>query len=181
MKPVPYVNESFIVSIIWRSWFQWMIFLPYETQETASLAAAVPSEHFIYYTRHLTTVADSTGCVVLSRGCDVRELVFLIPDMTAFVIELNDFLSFYKESIVGDDVYNVVIQRQRLQRRSCERVVRESRDACVAIMKRLCSAPVSPKMRERVRQFVAGYVKFYLEVTRYRFKELFPEGVKLRL
>ncbi|KAL3443716.1 hypothetical protein BJX65DRAFT_311516 [Aspergillus insuetus] len=137
-----------------------------------SLAAAVPSEHFIYYTRHLTTVADSTSCVVLSRGCDAKGFVYLLPDMTAFVIELNDFLSFYKESIVSDDVYNVVIQRQ-----SVERVLRESRDACVAIMKRLCSAPVSPQMRERVRQFVAGYVKFYLEVTRYRFKELFPDGV----
>ncbi|KAL3483874.1 hypothetical protein BJX62DRAFT_69099 [Aspergillus germanicus] len=121
------------------------------------------------------------SCVVLNRGCDAKEFVYLLPDMTAFVIELNDFLSFYEESIVGDDVYIVVIQRQRLQHQSFEWVIRESRDACVAIMKRLCSAPVSPQMRESVRQFVAGYVKFYLEVTRYRFKELLPVGTRDRV
>ncbi|KAL2837582.1 isoprenoid synthase domain-containing protein [Aspergillus pseudoustus] len=168
--------EPFIVSIIWKSWFQWMIFLPYETQETASLAS-VPSEHFINYTRHLTTVADSTSCVVFNNGSDAKEFVQLIPDMTAFVIEINDFLSFYKESIVGNDCYNVIIQRQRLHQETYEQVIQQSRDACLEIMKRLCSAPVSARMRELVRQFVAGYVKFYLGVTRYRLKELFSNKV----
>jgi hypothetical protein len=163
--------EPFVVSTIWKAFFQWLVFLPYETHQADNLAS-VQSVQFIEYMRQLTTVADSTSCVVFTKDMNWNEYVQLIPPMALFVSEVNDLLSSYKELIVGKDACSVMIQRQKLWQQPIEQVVQGSCDICLGILNRIYSAPASSELKCRLRQWVAGYVQFYLEVDRYRLKEL---------
>jgi hypothetical protein len=163
--------DPFIVSTIWKAFFQWMMFLPHETHQADALAS-VRSVRFIDYMRQLTTVADSTSCVVFTRDMEWGEYIHVIPLMAVFVSEVNDLLSSYKELIVGQETCSVMIQRQKLWKQPIEQVVQTSCDICIEIIRSIYSAPASPELQERLRQWVAGYVQFYLEVDRYRLKEL---------
>ncbi|GAO14688.1 uncharacterized protein UV8b_04627 [Ustilaginoidea virens] len=163
--------EPFIISTLWRSFFQWMVFLPHETRHAKALAS-VRSMQFIDYMRQLLVVSDATSCVVFTKDIPWSEYIHHIPGMNLLVQEANDLLSSYKELIVGKDVCSVMIQRQKFRNKPIEEVIEESCDVCIETIKGLYSSPGSDELKMRLRQFVAGYVQFYLDVDRYRLKEL---------
>nr|GAT42580.1 predicted protein [Mycena chlorophos] len=98
----------------------------------------------------------------------------LVPDLMAFMNEVNDLMSFYKESMVGDERDNAIHMHACATGEGLTQALLDYRASCLELIRRLraTAAELGPDVQRKVDEFLNGYMAFHLMVPRYRLSEL---------
>ncbi|CCX32288.1 isoprenoid synthase domain-containing protein [Pyronema domesticum] len=104
---------------------------------------------------------------------DVRYYIASIPDIAEIINKINDILSFYKESVVGDEDYNYVCLEARRTGQTPVEILRESCDEQVRLVKEIKEALSAHDLcHEAFSEFVVGYIMYHCTNSRYRLSEI---------
>ncbi|KAB8204039.1 hypothetical protein BDV34DRAFT_226781 [Aspergillus parasiticus] len=101
-----------------------------------------------------------------------KDYLFLLPHLGKFVNEVNDFLSYYKESIVCHEG-NAFGRRGSGSGKPIEEVLVDSRKRCVDVVRFLQNVEMSPRLREALDSFIERFLNYHFDVDyRYRLSEV---------
>ncbi|RDK41501.1 terpenoid synthase [Aspergillus phoenicis ATCC 13157] len=93
----------------------------------------------------------------------------LIPDIAGIIEQLNDVLSFYKESVLGNEPGTWVKQTCVCKGISEGEAFKERVDQCLGSIRRLRAASEeNPRLVKTVNEFINGYPLFHLNAGRYK-------------
>ncbi|PYH37213.1 terpenoid synthase [Aspergillus neoniger CBS 115656] len=93
----------------------------------------------------------------------------LIPDIAGIIEQLNDVLSFYKESVLGNEPGTWIRQTSVCRGISEYEVFQERVDQCLGSIRRLRAAcEGNPRLLKTVNEFINGYPLFHLNAGRYK-------------
>ncbi|KAF9067448.1 terpenoid synthase [Rhodocollybia butyracea] len=80
------------------------------------------SMHFPIYLRHRTGVGEAYAAVVFKatkeQGLPLSRYITALPDMSLYIVLLNDLLSFHKEELAGETINMIHIRTQTLKENS---------------------------------------------------------------
>lgn len=99
----------------------------------------------------------------------------MIPDLMAFMDEVNDLMSFYKESMVGDERDNAIYMHASAKGQGLTQALLDYRTSALELVKRIRAFAASHEeagIRNQVDEFLNGYMAFHLTYPRYRLREL---------
>ncbi|KAJ5158778.1 terpenoid synthase [Penicillium coprophilum] len=100
-------------------------------------------------------------------------LLGVMPDLADLTCVINDVMSFYKESVVGDEYENFVHQQARVQNTSVGQVLEHLtvivQDRFNGVLRAIDS---NMKLYNLVQDWVKGQVLLYFKCARYRLDEL---------
>jgi hypothetical protein len=102
-----------------------------------------------------------------------------VPDLIAYINYTNDVISFYKESIVGEERVNYicnVAKTRGIGQSEALRVV--SREVCDTVKSIRLALREEPEMTEVVEDFFRSYVLFHLNQPRYQLMEVVADILK---
>ncbi|KAJ5345908.1 terpenoid synthase [Penicillium brevicompactum] len=109
---------------------------------------------------------------VFPFNLDLEEYFFMLPHMGRLVNEVNEFLSCYKESIIGKEK-SLYRFRSLGSGKSLEEVLVDSRSRCVEVIRFLQDAKATPRLREALDAFMDRLLNFHFDVdVRYRLSEV---------
>jgi hypothetical protein len=101
----------------------------------------------------------------------------IIPELMRWTDETNDILSFYKESIVGDERDNSIYLHALSHGQSPLQSLLDYQTSALGFLGRIKAfLDENEGLRKVVEEFVQGYLAFHFTNPRYRFREL---GVSL--
>ena len=98
-----------------------------------------------------------------------------LPEFMKIVDGVNDVISFYKESVVGSEENNFIMNVARAERRKPEEVWRRLCKEQVEVRREIMASLRGyghPGIEEVGRAFVNGYVGWHVQQKRYRLAEL---------
>lgn len=99
----------------------------------------------------------------------------LIPDLMAFMDEVNDLMSFYKESMVGDERDNAIYMHAGAQGQGLTQALLDYRASALELIARIRAFAAQHEdagIKDQVDEFLNGYMAFHLTYPRYRLSEL---------
>ncbi|KAI0822012.1 terpenoid synthase [Trametes gibbosa] len=96
----------------------------------------------------------------------------LLPDIEFYTNTMNDVLSFYKESLVGE-TNNFIHLRAAAERKDPLTVLHEVAEETLETIYRVDALTASDAQLSQIcRSYLGGYTEFHLRVARYRLGEL---------
>ncbi|CZR53884.1 uncharacterized protein PAC_03766 [Phialocephala subalpina] len=97
----------------------------------------------------------------------------LIPDLMAFINNTNDIMSFYKESIVGEERDNCIHLHARANDLMVQEALMNFQRSTLKYLGRIKEFLISNEsLRKPVEKFIQGYLAFHFATPRYRLGEL---------
>lgn len=141
-------------------------------QETKGMTLSRDAHGFPTFCRIMSGAADSYALFAFPPDLAVKHYIQSLPEMTVFVNNMNDILSFYKEELSGESV-NRVSLLATCQGTSKYHVLSQLADATVdahqTILKVLESNEVA---LTAYKNFSSGFVYFHTTLKRYRLSDL---------
>ncbi|KAI9042827.1 uncharacterized protein KD926_004892 [Aspergillus affinis] len=137
----------------------------------------IKAPQFPRYFRGMTGIPDVFAYFILTDELyslsRLTRLTFMAPDLNDFTNGVNDLLSFYKESVVGDETGNFVHQEAFVRDTGISTVLeRLAEDIVKRIENILDTASRDVVLLEFTEAYIMGYIAFHLREPRYRFSEL---------
>lgn len=120
------------------------------------------AEPFAYFIFPLARSQHPGGC----------EHLPLIPDLMAFMDEVNDLMSFYKESMVGDERDNAIYMHAGVRGQGLTQALLDYRASSLELIGRIRAFAAEAGLKDQVDEFLNGYMAFHLTYPRYRLSEL---------
>jgi hypothetical protein len=135
------------------------------------------SPKFPNYFRIMTGLAESYTYFVLSNDISSPDALNLLlqaaPEIMDFTDHVNDFLSFYKESIVSTERHNYVYQLAKARCTSTYEVLCGlSEDIKGYIANIQATVSENPTLSQYLNAYLYGFLAFHVQDRRYRFSEL---------
>lgn len=99
----------------------------------------------------------------------------IIPDLMAFMDEVNDLMSFYKESMVGDERDNAIYMHATARGHGLTQALLDYRASALDLIARIRAFAAQHDdagIKDQVDEFLNGYMAFHLTYPRYRLSEL---------
>lgn len=100
----------------------------------------------------------------------------IIPDLMAFMDDVNDLMSFYKESMVGDERDNAIYMHAKARGQGLTQALLDYRDTSLKLIGRIRAFAAGTNeesgLQDQVDEFLNGYMAFHLTYPRYRLSEL---------
>ncbi|KAL4723468.1 hypothetical protein ACLX1H_009103 [Fusarium chlamydosporum] len=112
--------------------------------------------------------------VIAQAGNHCCTPLAVMPDLMTWIDDTNDVMSFYKESIIGNERNNCVsIDARAIGKTPLESVKDYVESAMESLIRILEFAKVQqPEVRKKLQEFINGYITFHYNYPRYRLKEL---------
>ncbi|KAL4995224.1 terpenoid synthase [Aspergillus recurvatus] len=151
-----------------------------EAEYAGRIAVAPTAPDFPYYLRQKTGMAEVYAFFAFPTAL-FPESVFLpihlpiIPDLVRYFNLANDLLSFYKESVVGGERFNYILNHARTNKLTPVESLRQtvsSLTRCVANVRATLAHPDARELQDAVTKVFYGYVVFHYSSARYRLSEL---------
>ncbi|KAJ9661065.1 hypothetical protein H2198_002224 [Neophaeococcomyces mojaviensis] len=96
-----------------------------------------------------------------------------IPDLVNFINHVNDLLSFYKESIIGQERFNYVYNHARAQCVSPATALRDTAESTLSSIRNVREVlKQEPGLLRHVDRFVCGFITYHILCPRYHLGEL---------
>lgn len=150
-----------------------------EIERGAQLKPTEDSPSFTSYFRLKSGVAEPFAYFIfpLLRSRHPGDCAHLpmIPDLMAFMDEVNDIMSFYKESMVGDERDNAIYMHANAQGQGLTQALLDYRASALELIARIRAFAASQEeagIKNQVEEFLNGYMAFHLTYPRYRLSEL---------
>ncbi|PYI04686.1 terpenoid synthase [Aspergillus sclerotiicarbonarius CBS 121057] len=129
------------------------------------------------FLRRMTGMGEAFAHLCFPRALNIprEDYIPLVPEMDDFMNHVNDVLSFYKESIVGEEEENQILRYARLNQVSVQHSLEHFMalaDQSARNIRRL--AACTPELGRVMERFIQGYLRFNTECPRYRLKECLP-------
>ncbi|GFN20856.1 terpenoid synthase [Aspergillus tubingensis] len=121
------------------------------------------------FLRQKSAIGEAYAFLNFPGSWDVASYFPLIPDMAAIVDQLNDVVSFYKESVLGNEAGTWVRQTCVCLGVSEYEAIEIRAAQCLDCIRRLrgaCQGDV--KLLKRVNEFIQGYALYHLCLERYK-------------
>ncbi|KAH0831860.1 isoprenoid synthase domain-containing protein [Lanmaoa asiatica] len=140
--------------------------------ETRSMKISSAAHQYPTYQRTMSGVAEAYAFMVFPREVPLIDYIQAIPEMTQFINNVNDVLSFYKEEQVGETTNQISMLAARTKKSKLE-TYDEMTEATIGIYKRIVKIlEGSIDACEAFQHFTAGYICFHTSAARYRLKDL---------
>ncbi|EPS33065.1 hypothetical protein PDE_08027 [Penicillium oxalicum 114-2] len=98
----------------------------------------------------------------------------IMPDLMTWINDTNDIMSFYKESIIGDEVNNSISLHARAKSQTLLESVKDhvslATDAFVRIME--FAKDQHPEVQRKLLEFLNGYIAIHYKDPRYHMQDL---------
>lgn len=149
-----------------------------EIERGAKLQPTDSTPSFTSYFRLKSGVAEPFAYFIfpLSRSNDPGNCAHLplIPDLMAFMDEVNDIMSFYKESMVGHERDNAIYMHANANNQSVTQALHDYRTSALELIGRIrqFASQEGLGLKDQVDEFLNGYMAFHLVYPRYRLEEL---------
>jgi len=98
--------------------------------------------------------------------------VVVVPEMVDWLDHVNDFLSYYKERVVGQESDTFVENQARVDGGSEKEVLDSMGDMLGKARMKILKSELDEKMKEGLLRWMEGYVVYHLTQNRYRLKEI---------
>ncbi|KIJ60371.1 hypothetical protein HYDPIDRAFT_170274 [Hydnomerulius pinastri MD-312] len=140
--------------------------------ETRDMKISTDAQRYPTYQRIMSGVGEAYSFMVFDKEIPLNDYIQALPEMTLFIHNLNDVLSFYKEERAGESGNQVSLIAARKQTSKLEafnglaEITVELHGRILKIME------ASPAACEAFRQYTAGYVYFHTSLQRYRLLDL---------
>lgn len=154
-----------------------------ETEYAGRITLAPTAPDFPYYLRLKTGMAEAYALFAFPESL-FPESVFMpvylpvIPGLVRYINLANDLLSYYKESVVGGEIFNYTVNYARTNDLTPVESLREtvsSLNACVANIRATLAGPDSTgstDLHGAVTKLFSGYAVYHYSSARYRLSEL---------
>jgi len=140
--------------------------------ETKTMKISSAAQRYPVYQRTLSGVAEAYSFMVFPVEIPLNDYIQAIPDMTLFIHNVNDVLSFYKEELVGETTNQVSTLAARAHKSKLD-AYSELTEATIGLYKEIVKIlEDTPEACAAFKDYTAGYVYFHTSTTRYRFEDL---------
>ncbi|KAI1452570.1 putative trichodiene synthase [Annulohypoxylon moriforme] len=177
----------FISDMMMKATLEFISVCAFEQEYNEIFSDSSSTPEFPYYLRLKTGLAEVYAFFAFPE-CMYPEEVFLrmylptVPYIVRYLNLGNDFLSFYKESIVSDERLNYVHNYSRANDLTPIQVLQDTCSSlanCVRIVRKALAA--DPQLCNHFEQFFHGYVAYHFGAGRYKLSELgIPEIDQVR-
>ncbi|OOG00250.1 hypothetical protein ASPCADRAFT_502624 [Aspergillus carbonarius ITEM 5010] len=130
------------------------------------------------FLRRMTGMGEAFAhlCFPRTLGIPPEDYILLIPELEDFMNHVNDVLSFYKESLVGDEVENHILRYARFNQVSVQESVAHFITLAEQSTRNIRQLTAGrPELQRVTELFLQGYLRFNAECPRYRLKECMPQ------
>ncbi|EMD31446.1 hypothetical protein CERSUDRAFT_162851 [Gelatoporia subvermispora B] len=133
----------------------------------------IVSTQFIEYRRVKTGICDAYGCFIweLAQFPDEKGFMQAFPDAATYTNYAHDIMSFYKEILEGE-TGNYVQDRALVSGKSSLEALNDVIEDTIAIVERVRRILGEGKARDAWESFVAGYICYHVNSTRYRLADI---------
>ncbi|KAH0831846.1 isoprenoid synthase domain-containing protein [Lanmaoa asiatica] len=140
--------------------------------ETRSMKISSAAHQYPTYQRTMSGVAEAYAFMVFPREVPLNDYIQAIPEMTQFIHNTNDVLSFYKEERVGETTNQISTLAARTKKSKLE-AFGELTETTIGLFKRIVKIlEGSPRACEAFKHYTAGYVRFHTSIVRYQLEDL---------
>ncbi|KAI0643173.1 terpenoid synthase [Trametes meyenii] len=151
-------------------------FMGMHVEEMTSNGAIVPgATRYPYFLRLRTGLAAAYSHFNFIKGWrDPANVGYLqvLPELDHITVAVNDIISFYKESIVGE-TNNYIYLRATAEKKTALVVLTELVEETVDTVSRIEAITAEdPELRAICRSYIMGYVEFHFRAKRYRLDDL---------
>ncbi|PWY75212.1 terpenoid synthase [Aspergillus sclerotioniger CBS 115572] len=172
--------NAFDIGRIFKSVVDFMSGVIAEAEFLPRISQSPPSDG--QFLRRMTGMGDAFAHLCFPRALNIppEDYILLIPELDNFMDHVNDVLSFYKESIVGEEAENHILRHARLNGVSVQESVEHFMmlaEQSAGNIRRL--AACTPELQRVMELFLQGYIRFNTECPRYRLKECM-QGIEYR-
>ncbi|KAN0074715.1 Isoprenoid synthase domain containing protein [Tylopilus felleus] len=135
--------------------------------ETKTMKISSAAQRYPVYQRTLSGVAEAYSFMVFPWEVPLNDYIQAIPDMTLFIHNVNDVLSFYKEELVGETTNQVSTLAAHANKSRLE-TFGELTEATIGLYKEVVKILQDyPEACEAFKRYTAGYAYFHTSTTRY--------------
>ncbi|PYH93167.1 terpenoid synthase, partial [Aspergillus ellipticus CBS 707.79] len=171
--------SNFTMGMIYSTTFEAMLSMVMEASGREFTPDQVSAD-FTSFFRWLLGFGKPYGFFILAPALydvDIREveavLFGVMPDLSEVGVVLNDDMSFYKESVVGDERNNYIYKEARSRGISLYQELRETTERMVTTYQVLHKKTAEiPQLQAVTAAWMEGMVQFHFAATRYRLHEL---------
>lgn len=103
----------------------------------------------------------------------LKDYIFIIPDLVDIVDYFNDVISFFKESVVGNERTNLISTYAKAHGMETTEALEVFCGKAVEAWERIDRSLKDEEIKRVVRESVMGYLTFEARLSRYRMMELF--------
>ncbi|KAF9226094.1 terpenoid synthase, partial [Gyrodon lividus] len=147
--------------------------------ETRGMQILATANQYPTYQRVLSGVGEAYAIMVFPSDIPFGEYIQAIPEMSVFINNVNDILSYYKEELDGETANQISMMAARKGISKVE-AFEELADTSGELYGRIVSiledgndgTPGFSRACEAFKQFVVGYVGFHASLERYRLREV---------
>ncbi|KAF5859799.1 hypothetical protein ETB97_002408 [Aspergillus alliaceus] len=148
-----------------------------EFETLGKFAALESSPNFPRYFRYMTGLAEPYVYFIFHKAAFSSEELALfiqaVPDLMDFSADVNDLLSFYKESIVSNERNTAVFHQAAGGNKDVLEVLRELITRTKGYISRIHKTLAgSPTLLSYAEAYLRGFVGFHMSQSRYRLSEL---------
>jgi hypothetical protein len=148
-----------------------------EIEKGALLKANKSAPEFVNYFRLKSGIAEPYAFYIfpenLLHGSNPCCHLPLIPDLVGFINAVNDIMSYYKESLIGNERGNAIHLHAAANGQSVVESLSDYQRSALVYLGRVREyASTELVLAEKVEEFIQGFMAFHLMYTRYRLNEL---------
>ncbi|KAG9315972.1 isoprenoid synthase domain-containing protein [Chiua virens] len=140
--------------------------------ETRTMKISSAAQQYPTYQRIMSGVAEAYSFMVFSKEIPLNDYIQSIPEMTLFIQNVNDVLSFYKEERAGETTNQVSTLAARTRKSKLE-TYGDLTETTIGLYKRIVAILEGfPEACEAFKLYTGGYVRFHTSLQRYRLGDL---------
>lgn len=161
--------NPFVGDMILKSSMDYISVNVFEVEQKGRLKVDRNTSMFPEFLRQKSGIGEAYAFANFPKGSlDVASYITLIPDLAVIVPQLNDIVSFYKESIIGDEQDTNLMLVAEVEGCSATEALEMTVDKCLHSIRRLRAACLRDEdLRIVVDSFVEGFALYHLKWSRY--------------
>ncbi|KAI3008052.1 hypothetical protein CBS147346_2993 [Aspergillus niger] len=165
--------DPFVGDMILKSSLDYISVNVFEVEQKGRLNVDSNTRLFPEFLRQKSGIGEAYAFANFPKGSlDIASYITLIPDLAAVVPQLNDVVSFYKESIIGDEQDTNLMLVSAVEGCSATEALNMTVDRCLDSVQRMRAACLKNEgLRNVVNAFVQGFALYHLKWSRYHMED----------
>ncbi|KAI9374455.1 terpenoid synthase [Aspergillus egyptiacus] len=181
-EEIPKFYGPFAGDMIRKSIIEFTCACVVENEYHGEVVPARTAPDFPYYFRHKTGMAEAYAFFAFPETLAPEKTAMpvylpVIPDLVRYFNPANDLLSFYKESVVGEERFNYIYNHAQYNGIGpLESLRSTATDVTRCIHNAKTTFSGTPTLSDAVTQVFHGYIVYHWSSSRYRLSELDPQA-----
>ncbi|RAL00779.1 terpenoid synthase [Aspergillus ibericus CBS 121593] len=165
--------EPFVGDMITKSSLDYLSVNVLEVEQNGKFKVDSNTRLFPAFLRQKSAIGEAYAFANFPKGAfDIASYITMIPDLTLVVGHLNDVVSFYKESIVGDEQDTTMMLVSAVEGCSAYETLEKTVGQCLDSIQRMRATCVGNEdLQNVVNNFVQGFAFYHLKLPRYHLED----------